>query len=165
MSEKTPTQQVSEWLAALGAALERGDAAGATSLFGDDSYWRDLVSFTWNLKTAEGPPRCARCSKAMIPREALSFATRGRGQRGRRRHRRLVPLRDRPGRGRGHVRLIGGKAWTLLTTMPELKGFEEKKGPTRDKGVEHGAHKDRKSWLEQRVRRRPNSASPSSPTW
>jgi putative flavoprotein involved in K+ transport len=34
----------------------------------------------------------------------------------------------------GHA-LIGGKAWTLLTTMTELKGYEEHKGPTRDKGV------------------------------
>ena len=27
-------------------------------------------------------------------------------------------------RGRGHLRLQNGKAWTLLTTMTELKGFE-----------------------------------------
>jgi putative flavoprotein involved in K+ transport len=48
------------------------------------------------------------------------------------------------------LRLIGGKAWTLLTTLQELKGFEEKKRENRVKGVEHGVHKDRKSWLEAR---------------
>jgi putative flavoprotein involved in K+ transport len=53
-------------------------------------------------------------------------------------------------RGRGHIRLKEGKCWTLLTTMTELKGFEEKKGAIRDKGVEHGAFTDRQTWLERR---------------
>ena len=26
----------------------------AAALFADDSYWRDLVMFTWNLRTMEG---------------------------------------------------------------------------------------------------------------
>jgi putative flavoprotein involved in K+ transport len=30
-------------------------------------------------------------------------------------------------RGKGHIRLKDGKCWTLLTTMRELKGFEEKR--------------------------------------
>src|SRR5437868_6087945 len=50
----TPTQQVSTWLADFGAALERADVAAAMVMFDDDSYWRDLVSFTWNIKTLEG---------------------------------------------------------------------------------------------------------------
>src|SRR5690349_13128795 len=54
MGDMTPTRQVSEWLAALDAALQRGDADSAAALFNDDSYWRDLVSFTWNITTAEG---------------------------------------------------------------------------------------------------------------
>ena len=40
---------------------------------------------------------------------------------------------------------------TLLTVMTELKGHEEKKGPAREKGVEHGARKDRKTWLERKT--------------
>ena len=92
MSEKTPTQQVSEWLAALGAALERGDVAGAVALFGDDSYWRDLVSFTWNITTAGGQREgsAQMLERAVISAKPLSLASRGRGQRGRRRDRRLV---------------------------------------------------------------------------
>src|SRR5206468_2965676 len=54
-------------------------------------------------------------------------------------------------RGYGHVRLIGGKAWTLLTTMTELKGHEERRGPTRERGVEQGVHPGRKTWLERRA--------------
>jgi putative flavoprotein involved in K+ transport len=57
------------------------------------------------------------------------------------------------GRGRGHLRLKDGRAWTLLTTLHELKGHEEHAGPgRRPQGVEHGADPDRETWLEQRER-------------
>src|SRR3954463_7771508 len=46
--------EVDAWLARFEDALAQGDAAAAADLFGDDSYWRDLVAFTWNLKTVEG---------------------------------------------------------------------------------------------------------------
>ena len=55
-------------------------------------------------------------------------------------------------RGQGHIRLRAGKCWTLLTTMTELKGFEEKKGATRVSGTQHGVFKDRQSWLERKAR-------------
>ena len=38
-------------------------------------------------------------------------------------------------RGKGYLRLKAGKCWTLLTTITELKGFEEKHGATRVGGV------------------------------
>ncbi len=47
-------------------------------------------------------------------------------------------------------RLKGDKAWTLLTTAQELKGFEEKKGRKRWNGTDHGVHKGRKNWLEEK---------------
>src|SRR6185369_3427175 len=51
-------------------------------------------------------------------------------------------------RGLGHVRLRGDKAWTVLTTAQELKGFEEKKGKNRWFGTEHGVFPGRKNWAE-----------------
>ena len=56
------------------------------------------------------------------------------------------------GRGQGVLRLIGGKAWTLLTTLDELKGYEQSAGFTRPKGVVHGADPERRTWLEERTR-------------
>jgi putative flavoprotein involved in K+ transport len=53
-------------------------------------------------------------------------------------------------RGKGLLRLRDGKAWTLWTTIVELKGFEEAKGERRPKGVEHGSYKGRKTWKESR---------------
>ena len=53
----SPTRQISEWLSRFGAALDRKDGAAAADLFADECYWRDLVSFTWNIKTLEGRGR------------------------------------------------------------------------------------------------------------
>src|SRR5215510_2026619 len=151
MNEKTPTQQVSEWLAALGAALERGDAAGAAALFGDDSYWRDLVSFTWNITTAEGNGEVRQMiAQAVIPARPSAWQIEGEASEANGVTEGWIRFETDVARGCGHVRLIGGKAWTLLTTMTELKGYEEQRGPTRGRGVAHGVHPGRKTWLEQR---------------
>ena len=147
----TPTAQISQWLADFGAAVSRGEFGKATSMFGDDSYWRDLVSFTWNLKTAEGPQQIQAMLEATMPNAKPSnFAIQGEGSEANGVTEGWFTFETATGRGRGHLRLIGGKAWTLLTTLQELKGFEEKKRENRPKGVEHGAFKDRKSWLEAR---------------
>ena len=50
------------------------------------------------------------------------------------------------------LRLVGGKAFTLLTTLDELKGHEEPVNDRRPKGVRHGAFRDRVTWAESRVR-------------
>jgi putative flavoprotein involved in K+ transport len=41
-------------LSRFAAALDRQDCAAAADLFGNECYWRDLISFTWNIKTLEG---------------------------------------------------------------------------------------------------------------
>ncbi len=66
-------------------------------------------------------------------------------------------MRLRSGRGWGLARFLEDaegsgdlKAWTFLTTLDELKDHEEPRGVRRPHGAEHGAQKDRKSWLERR---------------
>jgi len=147
----TPTATISSWLADFGTAVSGGDFGRATSMFGDDSYWRDLVSFTWNLKTAEGPQQIQAMLEATMPgAKPSNFVIQGEGSEANGVTEGWFTFETATGRGRGHLRLIGGKAWTLLTTLQELKGYEEKKRDKRPKGVEHGAYKDRKSWLEAR---------------
>src|SRR5205823_6139259 len=46
----------------------------------------------------------------------------------------------------------GGQAYTLLTGLDELKGYEQTAGSLRPKSVEHGIRPDRRTWLEQRQR-------------
>jgi len=46
--------EVDQWLTSFGEALAAGDAAAAAEHFAEDGFWRDLVAFTWNIKTVEG---------------------------------------------------------------------------------------------------------------
>ena len=55
MLDENPAATLETVLGRLNDALERGDAEAAAALFQADSYWRDLVAFTWNIKTMEGP--------------------------------------------------------------------------------------------------------------
>jgi putative flavoprotein involved in K+ transport len=47
-------ESAKKWLIEFDAALQKQDIDKAVDMFHAESYWRDLVSFTWNLKTAEG---------------------------------------------------------------------------------------------------------------
>ena len=155
MSDKTPSRRASQWLADFGAALATGQADAALPLFDAECYWRDLVAFTWNIRTQEGTAAIRDMLAARLADTAPSnFALEGEATEADGVVDAWFTFDTAVARGRGHVRLKGtaqgDKAWTLLTTMTELKGFEEKKGERRAKGAEHGAHKGRKSWLERR---------------
>jgi putative flavoprotein involved in K+ transport len=145
--------QVADWLSRFDQALTRGDAAAASELFAADCFWRDLVAFTWNITTVEGPdgvremlehtlahaqPTDWRTTEEPAHAEGVTEA--------------WLAFETAVGRGSGHLRLRGDKAWTLLTTLTELKGHEESSRATRPKGVVHGADRERETWLEQRQR-------------
>lgn len=53
-STPAPRAAFESWLSAFDAALAGQDIQKAVNLFTADCHWRDLVSFTWNLKTVEG---------------------------------------------------------------------------------------------------------------
>jgi len=146
-----PTQAASAWLADFDAALQRQDIDAAVALFDADSYWRDLVAFTWNISTQEGPEAIRAMLQARLAdTRPATFAIEGQASEADGVIDAWFSFETAVARGRGHLRLKGGKAWTLLTTMTELKGFEEHKGERRIKGAEHGVHPGRKTWLEQR---------------
>ncbi|MEM8689882.1 MAG: NAD(P)/FAD-dependent oxidoreductase [Pseudomonadota bacterium] len=146
-----PTKQVNDWLSAFDKALSNGDATGAAGLFEEDSYWRDLVSFTWNIKTMEGRQAIQAMLEARVgDTHPSNWQLEGEATHADGVTEGWITFETATARGKGHLRLKGDKAWTLLTTMVELKGHEEKKGPTRENGVDHGAFEERKSWLERR---------------
>ena len=151
MSDNSPTKQVSDWLSDFGAALEKSDISGALEMFDDDSYWRDLVSFTWNINTSEGKDAIEEMLDATLSHtQPSAFAIDGEGSETDGITEGWFTFETGAARGRGHVRLKGDKCWTLLTTMVELKGHEEKKGSNRINGVEHGTVDGRKNWLERK---------------
>ncbi len=146
----TPTETVNQWLTDFGAALAASNHSGAVDLFAEDSYWRDLVTFTWNLKTVEGHDQIrdlldARAAEvAPTNWQLTSEANEADGVVDG-----WITFETAVARGEGHIRLINGKCFTLLTAMTELKGHEERKFGNRPKGVEHGADAERQTWLEK----------------
>ena len=146
-----PTQMAGAWLADFTSALERNDVEAAIALFEPECYWRDLVAFTWNIRTQEGPAAIRAMLKARLAdTKPTAFAVEGEATEAGGVIDAWFTFETAVARGRGHLRLRNGKCWTLLTTMTELKGFEERKGERRIKGAEHGVHPGRKTWLEQR---------------
>ncbi len=149
------TQQAStaitNWLDSFSSALTKNDSKAAAALFTEDCFWRDLVAFTWNITTLEGPAAIARMIDATVGQvKPAEWKIEGDGVLADGLQEGWFTFETAVARGRGHVRLREGKAWTLLTTMIELKGHEEKKGPRRVKGAEHGVEIGRKTWLDRR---------------
>ncbi|WP_068268949.1 flavin-containing monooxygenase [Aldersonia kunmingensis] len=156
--QRTPAQRVEAWLTAFEVALVRRDVAAAADKFAVESFWRDLIAFTWNIKTVEGRDGVADMLTGQLsdtnpsgfrateePTEADGVVTA------------WIAFETGVGRGVGHLRLKrdedsgADQAWTLLTALQELDGHEEGKGARRPKGVRHGADKDRVTWSEQRA--------------
>ena len=51
---QSPEARVQAWLADFESALVARDIDRVVAQFVPDSIWRDLVAFTWNIKTVEG---------------------------------------------------------------------------------------------------------------
>ncbi len=153
MPETQQTKDVKAWLGTLENALTANDVDAAVQLFGEDSYWRDLVSLTWNIKTSEGRHDIAAMLKATLATaQPTNFEIEGEANEADGVIDAWFTFETATGRGKGLVRLIDGKAWTMLTSLQELKGYEEATGANRPKGVEHGAGKGRLSYAEQRTK-------------
>ena len=150
----------SEWLNSLSHAIESNNVEKATSLFIEDSWWRDMLALTWDFRTFHGVPAIETFLRDRI--EAT--------------HPRTFKLRQdylglqRPyedlawinaffdfetdiGIGFGIFRLVPTangewKAHVVYTNLEDLKGFPEKIGALRDAEPNHGR------WEEDRARER-----------
>jgi putative flavoprotein involved in K+ transport len=164
MKTPTPAERATLWLGQFGAALARGDIAAATALFGAECFWRDLVAFTWTIRTLEGQPAIAAMLESQLAAarpsgwQLVDEVTESDGT-----VEAWFTFETAVARGKGRLRLKGDKAWTLLTSITELKGFEERRGPTRPLGVRHGASRIAPPGSKSGRRKRPRSAIPSSP--
>ncbi|MEM0988088.1 MAG: NAD(P)/FAD-dependent oxidoreductase [Pseudomonadota bacterium] len=144
------TGQVSDWIDRLEGALAQPTEADIAALFHPDAIWRDLVALTWNIHPSEGTAAIlkmltenaeglrdfqligeARSVEDWIEAE-FKFATRA-------------------VRGRGHVRLKNGRAWTLLTSAEELLERPWAEGRQREIGTHHGRQPGRIGWGEARA--------------
>ncbi|CUR59080.1 putative flavin-containing monooxygenase FMO [metagenome] len=163
----TAQARVEAWLAAFESALQAADGEAAAALFATDCYWRDLISFSWNLTTVEGREQVADLVSATAASTGASgFATAEPADEADGVTTAWITFETAVGRGRGMLRLVdedGPKAWTFLTTLFELKGHEEPRGTARPMGAQHGASRDRVTWLERQQQEAESLGSTTQP--
>ena len=133
-------------------ALDRADIVAATDLFTETCFWRDLLTFTWNIKTVEGRAEIADLLAARLDHvRPANWRIEGEPSRENDLIQAWFTFDTAVARGRGLFRLTGNRCSTLLTTMTELIGHEEPHGRTRPQGVRHKPEKGRKFWTELRA--------------
>jgi putative flavoprotein involved in K+ transport len=153
------------WLAQFESALASPDKAALKPLFHGESYWRDVLALSWNLQTVNGADA--------ILQELVVLARKSRPNNFRIDKNRAAPRRvsragtdaieaifrfeTALGRGSGILRLTPDpaeankpKAWTLLTALDDLKGFEEPVGSNRPRGQSYSRDFRGPNWLDQR---------------
>ncbi len=155
---------VENWLAQFEDALAKpGEALKA--LFHPDSYWRDVLALSWTLQTINGRDAILETLKAQAAEAAPSgfavdpdrAAPRQVTRAGTSAIEAIFKFETALGRGDGVLRLIPDaadgnrlKAWTLLTALEELKGFEEQLGAARPRGSAYSRDFRGPNWLDLR---------------
>ena len=153
MLDKTPTAKMQGLLDRFGAALAAGRIDEAVEMFADQCYWRDLVTFTWNIKTMEGRDQVRDMLSARLADVKPANWRVAEGEEATEADGLMeswISFETGVARGFGLIRVKDGRIWTLLTTMVELKGHEEKAGFTRPLGAKHGQNVGVRNWIEER---------------
>ena len=167
MLDRTDDSSVAadNWLAQFEEALAKPDDGLLKTLFHPDSYWRDVLALSWNIQTLNGadailrelPPLARSTSPSgfaiahgrAAPRKVMRAGTNAIEA--------IFKFETKVGRGSGIIRLIPDeddgnrlKAWTLLTELGELKGFEEQLGVNRPRGNAYSRDFRGPNWLDLR---------------
>ncbi|SDI42861.1 Predicted flavoprotein CzcO associated with the cation diffusion facilitator CzcD [Bradyrhizobium sp. Rc2d] len=153
------------WFDAFERMLGEPEPHALSSLFLADSFWRDVLALSWNLQTLAVRDEIAQ-ALAMLAGEAAPtnfeiaqnrapprWVTRA----GTSTIEAIFNFETAIGRGSGIVRLVPDtadgdrlKAWTLLTALDELRGFEEQLGTSRPRGQAYSRDFRGPNWLDQR---------------
>ncbi|WP_409191689.1 flavin-containing monooxygenase [Bradyrhizobium sp. RDM4] len=153
------------WLDGFERVLGQSDGAALNRLFAVDSYWRDVLALSWTLQTVAGRAAIVDALLALAPKAAPShfkIATnrappRWVARAGTNNIEAIFQFETALGRGSGILRLVPDaadgdrfKAWTLLTALDELKGFEEQLGTSRPRGQAYSRDFRGPNWLDLR---------------
>ena len=153
------------WLAQFERALAEPDDILLKTLFRPDSHWRDVLALTWHIRTVTGLDAILRELKAHVgranprgfraapDRTAPHYVTRA----GTKAIEAIFGFETTEGRGSGVLRLTPDadngntfKAWTLLTALDELKGFEERVGRSPPNSKSYARDFRGPNWLDVR---------------
>jgi len=167
MLDRTDDVSISaeNWLSQFESALAKPDDPLLKTLFHPDSYWRDVLALSWKLQTINGAEAILRGLKARAGSAAPTgfridpdrAAPRRVTRAGTSAIEAIFKFETAQGRGSGILRLIPDasdgnrpKAWTLLTALEELKGFEEPLGTARPRGEAYSRDFRGPNWLDLR---------------
>ncbi len=167
MLPRTETSETiaNHWLARFEKALAEPDDILLETLFHPDSHWRDVLALTWHIRTVSGLDAILRALKAHVARANPSdfrtdphrTAPRLVTRAGTNAFEAIFRFETDEGRGSGVLRLIPDasdgntpKAWTLLTALDEIKGFEEQVGRSRPTGESYSRDFRGPNWLDLR---------------
>jgi hypothetical protein len=162
---ETIATSANHWLAQFERTLEEPDDVLLKTLFHSDSHWRDVLALTWRIRTVNGLDAILRDLKAHVGRThptgfgtdphrtAPRYVTRA----GTNAIEAIFRFETAEGRGSGVLRLTPDandcnvlRAWTLLTALDEIKGFEEQVGRSRSKGTSYSRDFRGPNWLDLR---------------
>ena len=148
---------VESWLAQFEQALSKADDAALHDLFHAESYWRDVLALTWTIQTVGGSGAVAEALASTRAFKPSGFALdrartspRVTTRAGTQSTEAFFKFETAIGRCNGVVRLVGAKAWTVMTALNELKGHEERTGKRRPTGQSHSRDFRGPNWLDQR---------------
>src|SRR5260221_4818967 len=156
---------VDNWLTQFEAALAEPDDGALETLFHQESYWRDVLALSWNIQTINGADQILKELRTHARRAVPSGFAIDPGRRAPRKVMRagtnaieaIFKFETKVGRGSGIIRLTPDaadgntlKAWTLLTELGELKGFEEQLGVARPRGNAYSRDFRGPNWLDLR---------------
>jgi cation diffusion facilitator CzcD-associated flavoprotein CzcO len=165
VSLTAPDAVFETWMAKLKSAVEQRNAEALARIFASDGYWRDLLSLTWEFRTFSGP---REIRDAFAVTAEMSGITNIRVASGRsapkhvkRSGRHVIEgyfdFDTAIGWGAGFVRIQhddadpeNPKAWQLLTTLHQLRGFEEKVGANRPTGEKYSKIESPVNWKQER---------------
>jgi cation diffusion facilitator CzcD-associated flavoprotein CzcO len=168
MLDKTDNVSIAaeNWLGQFESALAKPDPVLLKTLFLPDSYWRDVLALSWNIQTINSAEPILNeltahavgavpCDFRIDPERA---APRRVVRAGTNAIEAIFKFQTLQGRGSGILRLIPDagdnnnkvKAWTLLTALDELKGFEEQLGSARPRGQAYSRDFRGPNWLDLR---------------
>ena len=150
------------WLGRFQAAMDARDEAAIAALFAAECHWRDILAFTWNLRTASGADAIAerlvgRLAAAQ-PRGVALAARRTPPRRvtraGTEAIEAIFTFETVVGPCNGVVRLVSEdgdtRAWTLMTALDEIRGHEDPANGTRWQNVDWKRNFGGENWLDRR---------------
>ena len=167
MLAKAETESVAttadNWLAQFERALAEPDQVLLKTLFHADSHWRDVLALTWHIRPISGLDAIVRELKAHVGRaRPAGFRTalhrtapRHVTRAGTRAIEAIFEFETADGRGSGVLRLTPDandgnalKAWTLLTSLDELRVVVDGRLPFQDKSYSRDFRGS--NWLDLR---------------